>query len=277
MLNQRILTIQDISCVGQCSLTVALPIISACGLETCILPSAVLSTHTGGFTGYTFRDLTEDIPKIYKHWQKEGIAFDAIYTGYLGSAKQIDYVLDVFQEVGLPGCIKIVDPAMGDNGKLYPGFDEAFALKMASLCAEADIILPNITEACFLTGTVYLETYDEAYIDGLLQKLSALGAKSVILTGVGYTPEQTGVVVYEQGKKRYYGHRKISIGSHGTGDVYASAFTGALLRGHEKYEAVKIAADYTVECILNTINDPEHWYGVKFEAVLPKLIEAVNR
>lgn len=276
MFNKRILTIQDISCVGQCSLTVALPIISACGIETSILPSAVLSTHTGGFTGYTFRDLTEDIPKICAHWKKEGIFFDAIYTGYLGSAKQIDYVLDVFKSVGTPECIKIVDPAMADNGKLYPGFDSVFAGKMASLCADADIILPNITEACFLTDTPYLEIYDESYIDGLLKKLSALGAKSIILTGVSYTENQTGVIVYEHGEIKYYTHKKISKGSHGTGDVYTSAFTGALLRGHGKYESAKIAADFTVECILNTITDPEHWYGVKFEGVLPKLIKAVT-
>ena len=157
---QRILTVQDISCLGQCSLTAALPILSACGFETCILPSALLSTHTGGFSGYTFRDLTDDIPRIRQHWQKEGIRFDAVYTGYLAGARQIDEVLDLIGALLAPGGMVAVDPAMADHGRLYAGFDEAFAAAMKKLCAAADIILPNITEACFLTGVPYRETYD---------------------------------------------------------------------------------------------------------------------
>ena len=152
---KKVLTIQDISCVGQCSLTVALPIISACGIETCVLPSAVLSTHTTGFTGYTFRDLTEDMLPIKDHWVKEGITFDAIYTGYLGTTQQIGYVEVFFRDVAGDGCVKIVDPAMADNGKLYPGFDMAYVEAMKGLCAKAVYILPNITEACFLTGMEY--------------------------------------------------------------------------------------------------------------------------
>ena len=155
MAYKKILTIQDISCVGQCSLTVALPIISACGIETCVLPSAVLSTHTAGFSGYTFRDLTEDMPAITDHWRKEGICFEAIYTGYLGSAKQIDYVANIFDRTAAENCLKIVDPAMADNGKLYPAFDAGFVEAMKGLCGKADYILPNITEACFLTGLPY--------------------------------------------------------------------------------------------------------------------------
>ena len=158
----KVLTIQDISCVGQCSLTVALPIISACGVETCVLPSAVLSPHTAGFSGYTFRDLTEDMPAIRQHWVKEGIKFDAIYTGYLGSTKQIDYVADIFADTAAENCVKIVDPAMADNGNLYPGFDMAFVEAMKGLCAKADYVLPNLTEACFLTGVEYKKTYDRA-------------------------------------------------------------------------------------------------------------------
>ncbi len=173
MTYKRVLTIQDISCVGQCSLTVALPVISACGVETCVLPSAILSTHTGGFTGFTFRDLTEDMPAIKAHWLKEGISFDAIYTGYLGSTKQIDYVKDILFSVGKPQCLRIVDPAMADNGKLYTGFDEVFVEAMKGLCKEADYILPNITESCFLTGIEYRETYDRAYVERHLEKLTA--------------------------------------------------------------------------------------------------------
>ena len=273
---KKILTIQDISCVGQCSLTVALPILSAAGHETCILPSAVLSTHTAGFTGYTFRDLTEDIPAIAAHWRKENIKFDAIYTGYLGSTEQISYVKDMLNTLGADGFTSIVDPAMADGGKLYPAFDQAFVEQMKTLAFSADIILPNITEACFLTGTKYLESYDEAYIDELLAALRAAGAKTIVLTGVSYGSETTGVVVLDGDEKQYYRHRKISRGSHGTGDVYASAFTGAFMQGKSVYEAAGIAAEYTVRCIENTITDPDHWYGVKFEPVLPYFIGQLN-
>ena len=269
---KRILTVQDISCVGQCSLTVALPILSAAGHETAILPSAVLSTHTAGFTGYTVRDLTEDMPAIMAHWKKEGIAFDAIYTGYLGSAEQIAYVQEMFRTLRKEGGLAIVDPAMADAGKLYPAFDEAYVNEMKTLVAEADLILPNITEACFLTGTTYRETYDEAYIDELLTALRAQGARTIVLTGVGYTEDTTGVIVFEGEKKTHYVHRRIPKGSHGTGDVYASAFTGALLHGKPVEEAAAIAADYTVRCIEITQDDPDHWYGVKFEPALPDYI-----
>ena len=273
---KRILTVQDISCVGQCSLTVALPILSAAGQETCILPSAVLSTHTAGFSGYTVRDLTEDLPGIAAHWQKENIRFDAIYTGYLGSAEQIRQVMDMFRSCAAPGCITIVDPAMADNGKLYPAFDMAFVERMKTLAFAADLILPNITEACLLTGYPYRETYDEAYINGLLDRLKAAGAKTVILTGVSYNPETTGVVVMEGDSRSYYSHKRYAKGCHGTGDVYASAFVGAYVRGKSAFEAAKIAADYTLRCIEVTRSDPSHWYGVKFEAVLPEYIDALR-
>ena len=273
---KKILTIQDISCLGQCSLTVALPIISACGIETCVLPSAVLSTHTAGFSGYTFRDLTEDMPAIRAHWQKEGIAFDAIYTGYLGSTKQISYVADFFDTLTAQGGLKIVDPAMADNGNLYPGFDGAFVEAMKGLCGKADYLVPNITEACFLTGEEYKTEYDRAYIDTLLQKLTALGTKNIILTGVSYVPGKTGIVVLEKGEYRYYEHDKLPNSCHGTGDIYASSFVGALVRGKSAYDAAKIAGDYTVECIKATAQVDNHWYGAAFEPVLGKLIDMLN-
>ena len=273
----KILTIQDISCVGQCSLTVALPILSAAGVETCILPSAVLSTHTAGFSGFTVRDLTEDIPAIAAHWRKEKIAFDAVYTGYLGSTEQIADVKNIFDTLLKPGALTIVDPAMADNGRLYPAFDAAYVEAMKSLAFSADIILPNITEACFLTGTEYRESYDEAYIAALLDSLTAAGAKTIVLTGVGYAPDKTGVVVREGAETRYYEHRKIAKGCHGTGDVYASAFVGALENGFSPYDAAVLAADYTVACIEVTQGDPEHWYGVKFELELPKFIRMLGK
>lgn len=270
---EKILTIQDISCVGQCSLTVALPILSACGLETCILPSAVLSTHTAGFSGFTFRDLTDDMPAIQAHWQKENIRFKAIYTGYLGSIKQVGYVRNILKTMGTDDCVRVVDPAMADNGQLYSIFNQDYVEAMKVLCGEADILVPNITEACFLTDVEYKETYDEAYIRTLVEKLAALGAKTVVLTGVSYNPGKTGVLVYENGKTEYYEHDKISKGSHGTGDIYASAFVGALMNDKTVYEAAKIAADYTVKCIINTQGDKDHWYGAKFEPVLRDLID----
>ena len=273
---KRILTVQDISCVGQCSLTVALPILSACGLETAVLPSAVLSTHTAGFTGYTFRDLTEDIPLICDHWVKEGIKFDAIYTGYLGSTKQIDYVTDLFAKTGSATCKKIVDPAMADNGALYPGFDLVYANAMKRLCAQADYVVPNITEACFLTDLPYKTEYDRAYIDALLEGLVAGGCKNVVLTGVSYREGYTGIVVFENGEYAYYEHEKLPNSCHGTGDIYASAFVGAFVCGKSAYDAAASAGNYTMECIKATAAVPNHWYGAAFEPVLNKLIEALQ-
>lgn len=273
---KRILTIQDISCVGQCSLTVALPILSACGLETAILPSAVLSTHSVGFRNFTFRDLTEDIPAIQHHWQQEGIRFQAVYTGYLGSARQIEMVKDICQNLLVPGGKKIVDPAMADRGELYPVFDMDFVQEMKKLVGEGDIVLPNITEASLLTDTEYREEYDEEYICGLVSGIHRLGAGTVVLTGVSYDAHSTGVLVSEQGKQTYYRHELLDRGCHGTGDVYASSFVGAYMHGKTVPEAARIAADYTLACIKNTLDDPNHWYGVKFEPVLGELIEALK-
>lgn len=273
---KRILTIQDISCVGQCSLTVALPILSACGLETAILPSAVLSTHSVGFRDFTFRDLTEDIPAIEHHWQQEGIRFQAVYTGYLGSARQIEMVKDICQNLLVPGGKKIVDPAMADRGELYPVFDMDFVQEMKKLVGEGDIVLPNITEASLLTDTEYREEYDEEYICGLVEGIHRLSAGTVVLTGVSYDAHSTGVLVSEQGKQTYYRHELLDRGCHGTGDVYASSFVGAYMHGKTVPEAARIAADYTLACIKNTLDDPDHWYGVKFEPVLGELIEALK-
>nr|MCR5454454.1 pyridoxamine kinase [Bacteroidales bacterium] len=231
---KRILTIQDISCVGQCSLTVALPILSASGNETCILPSAVLSSHTGGFHGYTFRDLTDDIPGIVKHWVSEHIDFDAFYTGYLGTARQVDLVMEIINSpLRKPDAHIIIDPAMGDNGVFYKGLDDAFLQSMKKLVRMADFIIPNITEACMLTGIDYRTDYDEDYIrqivDGLLAMIGH--EKTVVLTGVGFRSGETGVGVYTSGSSFYYPHIKLEKNVSGTGDIFASAFTGALLNG----------------------------------------------
>ncbi len=275
---KRVVTIQDISCFGKCSLTVALPIISAMGVETAILPTAVLSTHTGGFKDFTFRDLSEDIPKIFKHWESEGIDFDAIYTGYLGSFEQIDQ-MKAFLDARPEKTLAFVDPAMADNGKLYTGFTPEFAKHMATLCAKADIIVPNLTEASFMLGIDYVESgYNEAYIEDVLKKLAALGAKKTVLTGVSFDESKLGFAMYDSEKDEvsYYFNEKIDAKFHGTGDIFASACVGALMREKSLFEALQIAADYTVRCIKATMPDKEkHWYGVKFEKEIPYLVSRI--
>lgn len=268
----RILTIQDISCLGQCSMTVALPILSACGQETCILPSAVLSTHTGGFSFPHIRDLTEDLPGVQAHWLQENLRFDAIYTGYLGSTRQIDLVADIMDTLLVPGGKIIVDPAMADHGKLYAGFDQAYVDAMKTLCTKADVLLPNLTEACLLTDTPYEECYDPEFLSPVLEKLLAMGAKYVVLTGYSTGPGLTGVLIAERENRFVYSHAKIGKGYHGTGDAFASAFVGSWVGGKSMIDAAAIAADFVCKCIENTIGDESHWYGTKFETALPYLI-----
>lgn len=276
---KRIVTVQDISCVGKCSLTVALPIISAMGVETAIIPTAVLSTHTM-FQNFTFKDLTDEIKPITNHWKNESIGFDAIYTGYLGSDEQIEILTQMFKEFKTDDNVILVDPVMADNGKLYPAFDEAFAGKMAKLCGHADIIVPNITEASFMTGMEYKEKYDEAYIKEMLLKLSELGAKISVLTGVSFEEGTTGVMGYDKAKDEfyYYKNKLIPKNFHGTGDVFASTTVGAMMNGLDWKEALKIAADYTAECIRITMEDPNGcWYGVNFEAAIPYLLQSIGK
>ena len=271
---RRILTVQDISCLGQCSITVALPILSACGHEACILPSAVLSTHTGGFGMPHIKDLTEDFSGILDHWQEQKFTFDAVYTGYLGNVAHMKYVKRIFDTMLAPGGMRIVDPAMGDHGKLYTGFDEKYALAMRDLCASADVILPNVTEACFMTGTPYRQELDEVYVSDLMDKLEKI-CPNVVMTGIGYKENETGVLVSQGGKRWHYVHKKITKSFHGTGDVFASAFVGAWQQGKTMEEAVAIAADFTASCIEKTWKEPAHWYGVKFEEALPELIKSL--
>lgn len=276
-MDKKLLTIQDISCVGQCSLTVALPIVSACGIETAILPSSVLSNHTApGFSAWTFHDLTEEMPKILDRWLKEGISFDAFYTGYV-SKSQIPYILDIMEKAANPGALRIVDPAMADNGKLYAGFDNDFPKEMAKLVKGADFILPNLTEASFLLGIPYVgEEYDKPYIEKVMKDLYALGAKNVILTGVSFEKEKLGIAVYNGATFDYYFTERLNASMHGTGDVYASAFAGSLMRGKSPLESASIAADFVVESMKKTIGDEKHWYGVKFEQAIPYLVGRLN-
>ncbi len=270
---KRVLTIQDISCLGKCSLTVALPIISACGSEAVILPTALLSTHTM-FKNFTFKDLSDQIRPIMDHWLSEGVTFDAIYTGYLGTAEEIDLIKDLIAAFRTPETFVMVDPAMGDNGRLYPGFDEAYAKKNATLCGAGDLIVPNITEACFMTDTEYRTQYDEAYIRDLLQKLAATGAKIAALTGVSLSEGRTGVMGFDSRTGEYYLYQndKVPASYHGTGDIYSSVAVGAIMAGKTWQDGLRIAADFTARTIEETLKDPkEPWYGVDFETVIPEL------
>lgn len=266
---KRILTVQDISCVGQCSMTVALPILSACGHETCILPTAILSTHTGGFGKPAVVHLDDALDAFRKHWQENDLTFDAILVGYLGSIEAVRMTERILEQMLAADGISIVDPAMADHGKLYSGFDENYAAAMKSLCGKADIILPNITEAAMFAGMPYQEKLEDSYVQELLK---AMGHPSVILTGVGYAEGETGAAIYNAGTLSYYHHPKVGKNFHGTGDMFAACFTGALMHGKSREESVKIAADFVCKAIENTCADPAHWYGVKFETALPDLI-----
>ena len=271
---KRVLTIQDISCLGKCSITVALPLISAMGVETVILPSAVLSAHTM-FENFTVKDLTDQFEPICKHWKEQDVKFDAIYTGYLGSKEQMDLVRHIIKEFGGDDTLIFIDPVMADYGKLYPAFDEAYAAENAKFCAEADIIVPNVTEACLMTGTEYREAFDEAYVQDLLQKLAKLGAKTVVLTGIGLEEGKNGIYGLDTVSGEYFSYINDNVGAsyHGTGDVFSSVSVGGLMRGLSLHDAFALAADYTVATIRATLENPKKpWYGVDFETTIPQLV-----
>lgn len=277
---------QDISCLGKCSLTVALPIISAMGSECVILPSAVLSTHTA-FKEFTFRDLTSDLVPIVEHWQREKFHFDSIYTGYLGSIEQINIVKKMFASFAQEGSgvLRIVDPCMADNGSLYKGFTLDFAKQMATLCAQADVILPNLSEASFLLGRdiSQINGYDKTYVEKILAELAGLGAKNVVLKGIdgGVFGEagKIGIASLCGGKLTTYFHEKLPTSFHGTGDVFASVFTGELVRNADPLsvdsigKGYKMAADFVVHSIKETVAHPNYnWYGVDFESVIGDIV-----
>ena len=276
---KRILTVQDISCVGRCSLTVALPIISAAGVEAGVLPTAVLSTHTA-FPKFTFCDLTDEIEGISKTFSELDIGFDAIYTGYLGSFRQLSLVSDLIDRHKNDSCSVIIDPAMADHGKLYKGFTPEFAKAMADLCSKADLVIPNLTEACFMLDIPYTEDYDEEYIRDILKRLTKLGAKRVALTGISFDPKKLGSYSYDSATDTYFSYfnDKLPVEYHGTGDIFASATLGALMREHTLESALMVAVDYTLECIRLTMADENRrTYGVNFEEALPYYIKRLER
>lgn len=273
MAYKRILVVQDISCVGQCSMTVALPILSACGHEVCILPTAILSTHTGGFGKPAVTHLDDVLESMWHHWQENAITFDAILVGYIGNTRGVETVSQIADNLLATNGLLIVDPALADHGKVYSGLDCNYVQSMQQLCRRADIILPNITEASMFAGCEYREDLQEAYVHRVLEKLAH---PCVVLTGIGYEEGETGVVMLQGGNMTQYSHRKMQQNYHGTGDMFAACFTGALLQGKSMQEAVKIGADFVCRSIENTAANPSHWYGVKFETALPDLIREMH-
>ncbi len=278
---KRVLAVHDISGVGKCSLTVALPIISAAGVECSVLPTAVLSTHTGGFTGFTYRDLTEDIAPIAAHWKSLHLHFDAIYTGFLGSFAQIDLVAAAIRDLAAKDTLVAVDPVMGDNGKLYTVFDASFPPAMKKLCAGADLIMPNLTEATLMLGEEYREgPYEKTYIEGLLQRLAkAIPTRQIVLTGVYFDDRALGAATYEAatGTVEYILGEKIPGSYHGTGDVFGSALVGALAIGRPLTAAVRAAVDFTIASIKQSAAaGTEVRYGVNFEANLPGYMKSLG-
>lgn len=276
---KRIVTIQDISCVGKCSLTVALPIISAMGIETVVIPTAVLSTHTA-FKNFTYRDLTGDLPKIAKHWKQEKFDFDGIYTGYLGSIEQIDILKEFFKQFKTPNNFIFIDPVMADNGKLYAGFDENFVKEMKELCKMADIIVPNLTEASYMLEKEYKESYSEQEIKNMLIELSNLGPKYVVLTGVSFKKNELGVMSYNKETNKFFTYfkEKVPAKYHGTGDIFASTLVGAITNNSTLEEGLKVAVDYVWKTINDTYKtNKKDVYGVNFETKIPYLIDRIKK
>lgn len=277
---KRVVAIHDISCVGRCSLTVALPIISAAGFNTSVLPTAILSTHTGGFENFTYRDLTNDIRPISQHWQSLNHSFDAIYSGFLGSYEQIDLVAELIDTFRTDNNLIMVDPVMADNGELYSVFSPEMAKGMTKLCAKADIIVPNLTEAAFLLDKPYIaQGYDQMHIETTLKNLAQLGAPKVVLTGVSFEESKLGAATYdaETGDFHFLFNDCIEGLFHGTGDIFGSTLLSALLSDFPLEEATQIAVDYVHECIVKTEElNQEKRYGVCFERALPYLIKRLG-
>ena len=274
-MQKRVVAISDISCLGKCSLTVALPIISAAGIETAVIPTAILSTHTGGFKDYTFKDMSPDMAAIARHWKAEGITADAVYTGYLCSKQQIYLALEAARLISRPDTKLITDPVMADNGRLYRGFEPDFPDYMLKLCAEADIITPNITEACLMLGRDYKEPpYDENYIKSLLNGLYLKTHSHTVLTGVSLDERKIGAAVFDGETVSYVFSERIPVSYHGTGDIFASTLTAAYLNGRSLKSAAQIAANFTARCIKQAqLENREERFGVNFESQIPYLIK----
>ena len=272
---KRIIAINDISCFGKCSLTAALPILSAAGIETCVLPTALLSAHTA-FEGFTFSELSTDLTNIVKHWKELNLGFDAIYPGYLGSKSQItlvEKIIDMF-----PTEVVLVDPVMGDNGRLYEGFDESFAVEMNRLLKKADIIVPNVTEASFLTCVPYEENaHSQDYIETLIDKLKKQCPGKIVLTGINLSHNTVGTAVWDGITLDIIERKKIDVFYSGTGDVFASTLTASYLLGNDIKKSAEISADYIIDCIYETQKTSgDRNYGINFELCIKNLLSALG-
>ena len=268
----RLAAVHDISGFGKCSLTVVLPILSAMCVEVCPLPTAVLSTHTG-FLDYTFLDTTDEMTKVISHWKSMDIKFDAIYSGFLGSVEQVDILIDFIEKFKHDGLLTIVDPVIGDHGKLYSIFDEKMVEKMRKLIENATIITPNITEAAFLLGEDCVSgiVSDEVIFDWA-RRLSEFGCEKVVITSVVGEDNEMYVVAYDRitGERKKIHCSYIKGTFHGTGDIFTSVLSARLLHGDDLERAAKSAADFvslaiaeTVKCYGNATKN-----GILFERVL---------
>ncbi len=273
---KRVMAINDISCFGKCSLTVALPILSASGLEACPVPTALLSTHTGeGFKHFTFKNLDDQIIPITEHWKSLNLSFDAIYSGYLGSFEQINYVEKIIDDFN--GATVLIDPVMGDNGKLYKGFDERFSKGLLTLSKKADIIVPNITEASYMLGREYKDIYTEEDIINIIEELKNEGIKKAVITGIYMNDDIVASAVFDETDISFIKNPRIKGLYHGTGDVFASALLSCIMKGINLKAAAEIAVWYVCECIkLTQKNHGENHYGVEFETLLSDFIEKIS-
>ncbi len=279
-MQKKLVAIHDISCTGRCSLTVALPIISAAGIETRVIPTAVLSTHTGGFENYVKEDLTNIILPTAEHWKNLNLSCDVIYSGYLANREQLGIVEKVFEILKNEKTLIAIDPVMGDDGELYTSFDENFVKQMRAFLRHADVALPNMTEACLLLGCEYkAHGYDECEIKNMLLKISDLGPKMVVITGVEYGDGKIGVATYNKDTDEfgYFSSPKVEGVFLGTGDIVASALISALTVGLTLEKSAQIAVDMAYKSILKTIENPyDYRYGVNFEAVIGDFINDLN-
>lgn len=277
---KRVAAIHDISGIGKCSLTAAIPVISAAGIEAAVMPTAVLSTHTGNISGFTYRDLTDDLIPFTTHWKSLGITFDGIYSGFLGSTKQVDIVCEFIKEFKTESTVVIVDPAMADSGRMYTTFDNNFANEMKMLCCKADIIVPNLTEAAFLLNEKYVEPpYTKEYIDGIIRRLLKLGPSMVVLTGVCFKDSEIGCAVCcKDNEEVFYRFSEKYPGIYyGTGDLFASALTGAFINGIDIFKSAEIALDFTCNAIRRTFEaGTDTRLGVNFEQGIGEYIKKLE-
>ena len=272
MTTPRVAAIHDMSGFGRCSLTVAIPVLSAMGVQCCPLPTAFLSTHTGGFTGFTFLDMTEEMPKVAAHWQELDPRLHAIYSGFLASERQIGIVSDFIRTFRRSDTLVVIDPVMGDDGKAYQTYTPALCSGMAHLAELADVITPNLTEAAFLLGRPYDQLpQEEAGLQELVRELGLHGRRSVVLTGVSLSPGKTGAMCFDAKTSRTE-TVQVDMIAHpllGTGDIFASVLTGALVRGDTLFSAAAQAADFVRACAVHTVaQDLPLREGVDFEPML---------